>query len=205
MERALNVVDERGTVGPRLLDNARRLWARVVRFQATGLVPAGLDQESLELGAYALQLPLRQGRKPARGRVGRSNLRDRAEEAAEMLLAVASADADEQLLDRSTRILYEMPHRSPMLEEARVLADAVNLDDFGLTGLVSLAMQAGNDGDGVAQLADSLEKREQYGYWDARLKDGFHFEPVRQFASRRLETARRVAAMLKAELGSPEA
>ncbi len=118
-----------------------------------------------------------------------------------MLLAMASADADERLLDRGTRVLYEMPHRAPMLDEARVLADAVNLDDFGLTGLVSLCMQAGHDGEGIAQLADGLEKREQYGYWDARLKDGFHFEAVRQIARRRLESSRQVARMLKAELG----
>lgn len=200
LERALNTVDDQGTVGPRLLENARRLWARLVHFQSAGLVPGGLDQESLELCAYAIQLPLRQ----ARGRAGRSNLRDRAEEAAEMLLAMASADADERLLDRGTRVLYEMPHRAPMLDEARVLADAVNLDDFGLTGLVSLCMQTGHGGEGIAQLSEGLEKREQYGYWDVRLKEGFHFEAVRQIARRRLESSRQVARMLKAELGDVE-
>ena len=201
LERALNVVDDQGTVGPRLLENARRLWARLIHFQATGLVPGGLDRESLELCAYAIQLPLRQTRSTARGRAGRSNLRDRAEEAAEMLLAMASADADEGLLDRGTRILYEMPHRAPMLDEARVLADAVNLDDFGLTGLLTLCMQSGHDGEGIAQLLSGLEKREEYGYWSARLKDGFHFDAVRQIACRRLDTARQVARMLKAEPG----
>jgi hypothetical protein len=204
LERALNVVDDQGTMGPRLLENARRLWARLTHFQSAGLVPGGLDQESLELCAYAIQLPLRQVRSSPRGRTGRSNLRDRAEEAAEMLLAMASADADEGLLDRGTRVLYEMPHRAPMLDEARVLADAVNLDDFGLTGLVWLCMQAGHDGEGIAQLSGGLEKREQYGYWDARLRDGFHFEAVRQIARRRLETSRQVARMLKAELGDAE-
>lgn len=198
LERALNTVDDQGTVGPRLLENARRLWGRLVYFQSAGLVPGGLDQESLELCSYAIQLPLRNS---TRGRTGRPNLRDRAEEAAEMLLAMASADADEGLLDRGTRVLYEMPHRAPMLDESRVLADAVNLDDFGLTGLVSLCMQAGYDGEGMAQLSEGLEKREQYGYWDARLRDGFHFEAVRQIARRRLESSRQVARMLKAELG----
>jgi hypothetical protein len=204
LERALNVVDDQGTIGPRLLGNARRLWARLVYFQSAGLVPGELDLECLELCAYAIQLPLRQTRNASRGRSGRPNLRDRAEEAAEMLLAMASADADERLLDRGTRILYEMPHRAPMLDEARALADAVNLDDFGLTGLVSLCMQAGHDGEGIAQLAEGLEKREQYGYWDARLKDGFHFDSVRQIARRRLESARLVARMLKSELGEIE-
>ncbi len=204
LERALNVVDDQGTVGTRLLESARRLWARLVAFQGGGLVPGGLDCESLELCAYAIQLPLRQVRGSTKGRAGLPNLRDRAEEAAEMLLAMAAADTDEALLDRGTRILYEMPHRAPMLDEARVLADAVNLDDFGLTGLVSLCMAAGRHGEGIAQLSDGLEKREQYGYWEARLKDGFHFEPVRQIARSRLESARQVARMLKLELGNGE-
>ena len=151
--------------------------------------------------AYAIQLLLRQrGTWPAGG-LGDRTSTIAPEEAAEMLLAMASADADEGLLDRGTRVLYEMPHRAPMLDEARVLADAVNLDDFGLTGLVSLCMQAGHDGEGIAQLAGALEKREQYGYWDARLKDGFHFEAVRQIARNRLESSRQRARMLTAELG----
>ena len=47
---------------------------------------------------------------------------------------------------------------------------------------------------------DGLEKREQYGYWDARLKEGFHFEPIRQIARQRLEHARRMAALLMEEM-----
>ena len=69
-----------------------------------------------------------------------------------------------------------------MLDEAKLLADALNLDDFGVIGLVSSAIQLGRQGDGVNQVAEGSEKREQYGYWEARLKDGFHFEPVRQIA-----------------------
>jgi hypothetical protein len=64
-----------------------------------------------------------------------------------------------------------------------------------------MAILTGRQGGGVAQVADGSEKREQYGYWDARLKDGFHFEPVRQIARRRLEHARHVADLLSAELG----
>lgn len=199
LEQALSTVDEHGTTGPRLVDDAVRLWRRIGRFIAMNLVAEGLDLDALELACYAIQLPIRRPRTLPSGRPARSTLRERAEEAAELLLNVAP-DADEGLLDRTTRLLQEMPHRSPMVDEARLLADAVNLDDFGVTGLVQQMIQLGRQGEGVLQLADGLEKREQYGYWDARLKDGFHFEPVRQIARRRLDNARHLALLLLTEL-----
>ncbi len=128
------------------------------------------------------------------------SLRERAEEAAELLIGLAAADADEALLDRTTRILHEMPHRSPMLDEAKLLADAVNLDDFGVIGIVLLTIQLARQGDGVQQLAEGCEKREQYGYWDARLRDGFHFAPIREIARNRLEAARAACKLLTDEL-----
>ena len=206
VEQALGVVDDQGTHGPRLLDDAGRLWRRVQQFIAMGLVHEGLDDEALELACYAMQLPTRKGKPPGKpkGKAAksamRSTLRDRAEEAAELLVGIAGPDADELLLDRATRILQEMPHRSPMLDEAKLLADAVNLEDFGAIGVIGQAIQLARAGEGVAQLAEGCDKREQYGYWDARLKDGFHFEAVRQIAIRRLHNTRQICAMLAAEL-----
>ena len=201
VEQALNVVDDQGTVGPRLLDDAARLWRRIERFIEMRLVHESLDREALELACYAMQLPgRRRGKAGAPGRPSRSTLRDRAEEAAELLVGVAGPDVDESLLDRATRVLQEMPHRSPMLDEAKLLADAVNLEDFGAIGVAVQAIQLARQGEGVLQLAEGCDKREQYGYWEARLKDGFHFEAVRQIALRRLETTRQVCALLADEL-----
>ena len=137
VEQALGVVDDQGTHGPRLLDDAGRLWRRIERFIAMRLVHEGLDREALELACYAMQLPSRRGKAgPTGSGPTRSTLRDRAEEAAELLVGIAGPDVDESLLDRATRILQEMPHRSPMLDEAKLLADAVNLEDFGVIGLL---------------------------------------------------------------------
>ena len=201
VEQALAVVDDQGTHGPRLLDDAGRVWGRVEHFIAMRLVHEGIDSEALELACYAMQLPTRKRHKTASGKAAaKSTLRDRAEEAAELLVGIAGPDVDESLLDRATRILQEMPHRSPMLDEAKLLADAVNLEDFGVIGLVNQAIQIGRVGEGVTQLMEGCDKREQYGYWDARLKDGFHFEAVRQIALRRLSSARHICATLAAEL-----
>jgi hypothetical protein len=204
LERALAVVDDHGTAGSRLIDDAKRLWRRVQRFLRLNLIPNGADVDALEMACYALQLPFRQNKVPTVGKLGRTNVKERAEQAAEMLLGLLGEEADESLLDRATRLLHELPHRSPMLDEAKVLADAVNLDDFGVSGLVQQAIQLARQGDGLSQVAEGAEKREQYGYWNARLKDGFHFEPVRQMALRRLENARTAAKLLGEELADDE-
>jgi len=198
-QNLLRTVDQHDTRGPRLLDDSARLWSRVQKFIAMGLVTAESDLEALELACYALQLPQRQAKPPTGGKIGRTNLKDRSEQSAELLVSMLD-DVDEGLLDRATRLLHEMPHRSPVPEEAKLLADAVNLEDFGVIGLAVQMTQLTRQGDGVVQLAEGSEKREQYGYWEARLKDGFHFPSVRQIAARRLEHARQMAAMLAEEL-----
>jgi hypothetical protein len=201
LEQALGVVDDHGTVGPRLMDDALRLWGRVGRFIDMNLVGReGLDLEALELACYALQLPQRRSRTLPTGRQQRGTLRERAEEAAELLLGVAGGEVDELLLDRAARMLHEMPHRSPMIDEARLIADAVNLDDFGAVGVALQLVLLARQGDGLIQLTEGCEARELYGYWEARLKDGFHFEAVRQLAVRRLENSRTVCGLLSNEL-----
>ncbi|HEX4125420.1 MAG TPA: hypothetical protein VHY37_11885 [Tepidisphaeraceae bacterium] len=200
LEQALRVVDDHGTVGPRLVDDARRLWRRIEKFLAMGMVSEGIDHEALQVSTYALQLPLRRTRLLATGKPARGTLRERAEEAAELLIGVAPENVDPMLLDRAARMLQEMPHRSPVLDEAKLLADAVGLEDFGLIGLIDQAVQVARQGEGAVQLAEGAVKREQYGYWDARLKDGFHFDAVRAIAAQRLQRARDTARMLVEEL-----
>jgi hypothetical protein len=194
--------------GPRLLDDARRLRARVNRLMALNLVhpaPQGVEADALELACFALQLPARGGgasgaRDEERPQPGRTSLRDRCEDAAELLIMEFGAVIDEALLDHTARVLREAPHRPPMLDAARLLADAINLEDFGVLGIVGQVIQLYQQGQGAVQLADGLEKRDLYGYWDARLNEGFHFDAVREMARGRLEHARQIAAMLRREL-----
>jgi hypothetical protein len=204
LERALSVVEDHGARGTRLLDDAVRLVKRVRRFIDRGLIDPATDSTALEVACYALQLPLKSSRLGGwGGRPGRTTLRDRAEQAAEMLVGLAGEDGDddrEALLDQATELLVQVHQRHPETEQARLLADALNLEDFGVIGLVEQAVALARQGGGVMQVADGLEKREQYGYWEARMHDGFHFEPVRAIAKKRLEHARRTAALLLGEL-----
>lgn len=186
--------------GAGLLDDVQRLWARVRRFVEMNLVAPGVDSDALELACYAVLLPMRSGRQFPVGRLGQVPLRERCEEAAELLIGLAGVPIDEGLLDRTSRLLHEIPQRTPMLDEARLLADAINLDDFGVSGLFLQAVQLGRLGGGLSLVGEGIEKRRQYGYWEARLKDGFHFEPVRQMARKRLAAAIRAADLLSQEL-----
>jgi hypothetical protein len=198
--KALAVVDEHGTTGPRLIDDAGRLWGSVQSMLKMNLIPASPDGEALELACYALQLPMRNIRLLPPGKLGRTNLRERAEQSAELLITAMGKEIDDALLDRVTALILQLPNRAPTLPEARLLADAVNLDDIGVTGFVSRVIQLAIQGDGITQVIEGDEKRDQYGYWEARLKDGFHFEPIRQIARRRLERLRQVDRLLAEDL-----
>lgn len=198
--RLLAVVDDAGTQGPRLVDDADRLWRRTQHFIKMDLLGPQAEADALELACYAMQLPMRQSKLLSVGKLGKTSLRDRAEQAAELLVGALGDQIDESLLDRTTRLLHELPQRSPVLDESKLLADAVNVEDFGVTGLVQQTIQLSRQGAGVRELIDAFEKREQYGYWQARLKESFHFEPIRQIARRRLDSAREMLKLLLKEV-----
>jgi hypothetical protein len=199
LERALTVVDDHGTRGTRLLEDARRICARIKKLIAKGVVRPETDSAAMEVACFALQLPLKTTKTSPAGKLGRTNFRERAEQAAEMLVGIAG-DNYEAVIDQTTQILIQVHQRNPVNEEAKLLADALNLEDFGVAGLIVQAITIARQGGGVMGVADGCEKREQYGYWDARLKDGFHFEQTRQIARKRLDHARKMAALLLLEL-----
>jgi hypothetical protein len=197
ISEALGTVDPRGSRGRRLLDNSARLCASVDHLLTLNLVPTPVDAEALKLACSALQLTLKH-EGPGERRLPMT-LRDRAESAAELLISSVEGGADAALLDRTASLLRQMPQRSPALPEARLLADAANLEDFGVTGLLNMMSSVTLAGDGLSQLVEACNTREQYGYWDARLAR-FHFPVVRALAERRLAGARQVYALLRSEL-----
>jgi hypothetical protein len=182
----------------RLSDDAQRLFARVRRLVDAGAVAAGTDLDALELAAYAMQLPMRHCE--ATSKLGVVSLLERSNQAAELLVGLTGDVASHSLLDRATRLLHEASQRTPMLDEAKLLADATSLEDFGVTGLCRNAMRLVEQDAGLTQLTEAVAKREAYGYWDARLKEGFHFDASRQIATERLAQAREAFRALLSEL-----
>src|ERR1700722_2539551 len=158
LTQLLSEVECQSAPSPRLAADARRLWARLGGFIAMRVAGEQADLDGLELACYALQLPSRQNR--------RLNLRERCEQAAELMVSLIGDEADEALLDRAARLLHEVPQKSPMLDDARLLADAVNLEDFGLIGLFNHAILLSLAGEGIEGIIASAQKREQYAYWE---------------------------------------
>src|ERR1700761_316652 len=96
LHASLAIVDDHSTEGPRLLEDAQRLWSLCQKFLNMNLIsPATADTDALELACFALQLPQRQSKPPTAGRLGRSNLKDRAEQSAELLVTTFDGKIDE--------------------------------------------------------------------------------------------------------------
>jgi hypothetical protein len=112
------------------------------------------------------------------------------------------SSSDSDLLEDARNILQEASKSPPSTDDARLLADALNLDDFGIHGLLQQALRMGATGATLQELLESFKRQEQYGYWEARLKEDFHFEPVRRLAAQRLAHLRKVTAMLKEEMNA---
>src|SRR5215210_4803433 len=167
LHRLLTVVEAGGSRGLRLIEEGKRLCKRVHRFVSMNLVDAEVDDDALELACFGLQLPGRNSKLLVPGKMGQVSLKERAEQAAELVISAAEDYVEPDLLDRATFILREMPHRHTKSDAARLLADAVNLDDFGITGLIAQAMQLSRQNAGVEQVADGFQKRRDYGYWEA--------------------------------------
>ncbi len=189
---------EPGVRAPRAWDDAARLFGRAMKLASIASTHEEVDAEAIELACWALQLVPKGVKSP--GRSGAPTLRDRAEQAGESLAGQFAEAVDGGLLDRAVRLLSELPRRDATLAEAKLLADAVNLDDFGIGGLVNSAMRLATAGEGLSQVVDGAAKREAYGYWEARMKDGFHYGASSKLAAERLATARRVVTALRKEL-----
>lgn len=72
--------------------------------------------------------------------------------------------------------------------EGQILSEAENLEEFGLLALWSMIRRGAQEGKGVQAVVDTWQRRKEYQFWTARLRDSFRFDEVRELASRRLDT-----------------
>jgi len=102
-------------------------------------------------------------------------------------------------IDKINRIIIESGNRFTDMTEAKILSDARNLDDMGAVGLFNEFRRYVVHGRGASDVLDSWQRKIDYRYWGARLKEGFRFESVRKLATQRFSAAKYFMNQLGAE------
>jgi HD superfamily phosphodiesterase len=90
------------------------------------------------------------------------------------------------------------------LNEAKILSDAQNLDDMGIVGIFSLLRNSSLRGKGPSDVLRSWKKKIDYGYFQARLKESFHFESVKRIAKKRFELTENFMSRLQDECSAKD-
>lgn len=104
------------------------------------------------------------------------------------------ADLDQLLL-----ILKTHRKRDAKIPEARLLADALSMEEFGLIGFWNHCRQFHASGKTPEQLIKLWKAQHDYGYWESRLRDGFYYEASRTAARHRLSQMQGIYDRLQRE------
>ncbi|UCE61240.1 MAG: HD domain-containing protein [Phycisphaerales bacterium] len=94
--------------------------------------------------------------------------------------------APEESLERAADTIRALNERDPELVEAQVIADAENLDEFGMLAFCPAILRSAHEGKGVQAAIDTWQRKKEYQFWTARLNESFRFDPVRELARKRL-------------------
>ena len=85
------------------------------------------------------------------------------------------------------------------IPEAKLLSDADSLDDMGALGVWRDLRRSIMEGRGIEDAVRTWQRREQYGYWEARMREALRLETSRRRAASRLGAARAFMAQLGCE------
>ena len=205
-KEALTVPSLTGEMGAFLWERAQRL-VRSVEYisQLPELAEAGLraDGFCLAAAAYFSEAGLARylestgrGAKLGLNDVNGEDLPGFSARVAEQKLAGA---IEKIRIEKITRIITESGSHFTKMVEAMILADARNLDDMGLVGVLSEYRRYICRGKGVGEVLQNWKRKKEYRYWQARLEEGFRFEQVRKLAEQRLCATEEFMAQLKEE------
>lgn len=190
----LTVVGENGRGDLWLWEHSERVM-RNADVLAAAAGPADRELDALALAVAALfhdagwAVQARQGRVDRWQVLSRPTNEIQRELAAGLLQEQVCHLLPPQSLRVAADAIRECNNRETTLPEARVLADADNLDDVGVLYVLRQFRQYQHECRPLEQLLASWARQREYRYWDARLNDGFHFEATRELARARLSAA----------------
>jgi hypothetical protein len=126
------------------------------------------------------------------------------EEAAMILEHRLSALLPQESLIRAADAIRGLHDHNTASVEARIVAEADTLEQFGLLSLWLTIRRGVVDGKGVQNAIDTWRRRREFGYWRALLNDSFRFPSIRAVAERRLDELERVMAQLERQHDSAD-
>jgi len=97
------------------------------------------------------------------------------------------SDTEPDTLQRAADAIHALGKKDHESVEARILADAVALDQFGVVSLWQAIRRGLEEGTGVQSVLDRWRRRNEFRYWDVVMKENIYFPEVREIARRRLE------------------
>lgn len=97
------------------------------------------------------------------------------------------SDTDAESLQCAADAIRALGQKSHETVEARILADAVALDQFGVISLWQAVRRGVDEGTGVQSVLDRWRRRNEFRYWDVVMKENIYFPEVREIARRRLQ------------------
>ena len=100
-------------------------------------------------------------------------------------------------IQQAVRIVRTCNERTPALLEARILAEAENLDQVGPQTVVLMVRRQMAEGRTLADTVVAWRRQEQYQFWPAWIKECFRLPSVRALAEHRWQVMRRYMADLE--------
>jgi len=203
-EQVLTIPTRKGTPDRYLVDRAHRVLRHCGSLsQLSDVACFQIDRECLDVAAlfrdagfarYACQED-----KAARMVLADLTDEDLRDFSAQLVQEMLEELLNPRQMERVCSIIIESGKRETILVEAMILSDARNLDDMGAVGIFNDLRRYVVHGRGVSEAITSWNRKLEYNYWAARLRESFRFESVRNIARKRLDLAEQFMRQLSLE------
>ena len=191
-EQILTIPTPAGTMDKWLWDRAERIVRNIERICQLGeIAGANLPIDMFCLTAAGLLadagLAARANASPNKASVVAADLSDDEfrDFSAQIVSEKLAGAIDSAKVDKINQIIIQAGSRDGGTTEAMILSDARSLDDMGAVGIFNEFRRYLACGKGLSDVLANWQRKLDYGYWDARLKESFRFDSVRQLARKR--------------------